>query len=133
MKRRFFLLALLALLPAACAQPNQAPPVVAPPLDEEPEQVFAPGPIAWDRLNEDQKRRARDVMTRFGYDTSSEAAVIRRWEALPPAKQRFAMRRPPPPPPPPQARTRSRSAPRPAARPASRPATASPRPPAPRR
>lgn len=126
MKRRFFL---LALLPAACAQPNQAPPVVAPPLDEEPEQVFAPGPIAWDRLNEDQKRRARDVMTRFGYDTSSEAAVIRQWEALPPAKQRFAMRRPPPP----RARARSRSAPRPAARPASRPATASPRPPAPRR
>ena len=123
MKRRFFL---LALLPAACAQPNQPPPVVALPLDEEPEQVFAPGPIAWDKLNEDQKRRARDVMTRFGYNTSSEAAAIRQWEALPPAKQRFAIRRPPPPP-------RPSTASRPASRPPSRPATASPRPPAPPR
>ena len=125
MKRRFFL---LALLPAACAQPNQAPPVLAPPLDEEPEQVFAPGPIAWDRLNEDQKRRARDAMRRLGYDTSSEEAVIRQWNALPPAKQRFAIRRPPPPPAPP-ART-SATASRPAARPATRPAPPPPRPPA---
>ena len=129
MKRRVFL---LALLPAACAQPNQAPPVVAPPLDEEPEQVFAPGPIAWDRLNEDQKRRARDVMTRLGYDTSSEAAAIRQWEALPPAKQRFAIRRPPPPPPAPPPRT-STTATRPAARPATRPAPPPPRPAAPPR
>ena len=126
MKRRFFL---LALLPAACAQPNQAPPVTTAPPVEEPEQVFAPGPIAWDRLNEDQKRRARDVMTRLGYDTSSEAAAIRQWEALPPAKQRFAIRRPPPPPPAPPART-SATASRPAARPATRPP---PRPPAPPR
>ena len=129
MKRRFFL---LALLPAACAQPNQAPPVVAPPLDEEPEQVFAPGPIAWDRLNEDQKRRARDAMRRLGYDTSSEEAVIRQWNALPPAKQRFAIRRPPPPPPAPPART-STMASRPAARPATRPAPPPPRPAAPPR
>ena len=129
MKRRVFL---LALLPAACAQPNQAPPVVAPPLDEEPEQVFAPGPIAWDRLNEDQKRRARDVMTRLGYDTSSEAAAIRQWEALPPAKQRFAIRRPPPPPPAPPPRT-SATASRPAARPATRPPPPPPRPAAPPR
>jgi hypothetical protein len=126
MKRRFFL---LALLPAACAQPNQAPPVTAAPPVEEPEQVFAPGPIAWDRLNEDQKRRARDVMTRFGYDTSSEAAAIRQWEALPPAKQRFAIRRPPPPPPAPPARASS-TAPRPAARPATRPPPPPPRQPA---
>ena len=126
MKRRFFL---LALLPAACAQPNQAPPVTAAPPAEEPEQVFAPGPIAWDRLNEDQKRRARDAMRRLGYDTSSEEAVIRQWQALPPAKQRFAIRRPPPPPPPPRPSTASRPTPRPA----SRPATASPRPPAPPR
>ena len=128
MKRRFFL---LALLPAACAQPNQAPPVVAPPLDEEPEQVFAPGPIAWDRLNEDQKRRARDAMRRLGYDTSSEEAVIRQWNALPPAKQRFAIRRPPPQPAPP-ART-STTASRPAARPATRPPPPPPRPAAPPR
>lgn len=126
MKRRFFL---LALLPAACAQPNQSPPVTATPPAEEPEQVFAPGPIAWDRLSEDQKRRARDAMRRLGYDTSSEEAVIRQWQALPPAKQRFAIRRPPPPPPPPRPSTASRPAPRPA----SRPATASPRPPAPPR
>jgi hypothetical protein len=126
MKRRFFL---LALLPAACAQPNQAPPVLAPPLDEEPEQVFAPGPIAWDRLNEDQKRRARDAMRRLGYDTSSEEAVIRQWNALPPAKQRFAIRRPPPPPPAPPARA-SATPPRPAARPATRPPPPPPRPPA---
>jgi hypothetical protein len=126
MKRRFFL---LALLPAACAQPNQAPPVTTAPPVEEPEQVFAPGPIAWDRLNEDQKRRAREAMRRLGYDTSSEEAVIRQWNALPPAKQRFAIRRPPPPPPPPRPSTASR----PASRSASRPATASPRPPAPPR
>lgn len=131
MKRRFFL---LALLPAACAQPNPPPPVTTAPAVEEPEQVFAPGPIAWDRLNEDQKRRARDAMRRLGYDTSSEEAIMRQWNALPPAKQRFAIRRPPPPPAPaPRASTGSRSAPRPAARPASPPATASPRPPAPRR
>ena len=129
MKRRFFL---LALLPAACAQPNQAPPVVAPPVDEEPEKVFAPGPIAWDRLNEDQKRRARDAMRRLGYDTSSEEAVIRQWNALPPAKQRFAIRRPLPPPPAPPART-SATASRPAARPATRPAPPPPRPAAPPR
>jgi hypothetical protein len=122
MKRRLFL---LALLPAACAAP-QAPPVTTAPLVEEPEQVFAPGPIAWDRLNEDQKRRARDAMRRLGYDTSSEEAIMRQWAALPPAKQRFAIRRPPPPPPsppPPRASTRSR----PAARPATRATTASPR------
>ena len=129
MKRRFFL---LALLPAACAQPNQTPPVVATPLDEEPEQVFAPGPIAWDRLNEDQKRRARDAMRRLGYDTSSEEAVMRQWNALPPAKQRFAIRRPPPPPPAPPART-STTASRPAARPATRPPPPPPRPAAPPR
>ena len=129
MKRRFFL---LALLPAACAQPNQAPPVTAAPPVEEPEQVFAPGPIAWDRLNEDQKRRARDAMRRLGYDTSSEEAVMRQWNALPPAKQRFAIRRPPPPPPAPPART-STMASRPAARPATRPAPPPPRPAAPPR
>jgi hypothetical protein len=121
MKRRLFL---LALLPAACAEPQQAPPVTTAPLVEEPEQVFAPGPIAWDRMNEDQKRRARDAMRRLGYDMSSEEAIMRQWAALPPAKQRFAIRRPPPPPPPPpRASTRSR----PAARPAPRPTTASPR------
>ena len=126
MKRRFFL---LALLPAACAQPNKAPPVTTAPPVEEPEQVFAPGPIAWDRLNEDQKRRAREAMRRLGYDTSSEEAVIRQWEALPPAKQRFAIRRPPPPPPAPPARASS-TPPRPAARPATRPPPPPPRPPA---
>ncbi|MCA3352005.1 MAG: hypothetical protein INF97_15530 [Roseomonas sp.] len=113
MKRRLFL---LALLPAACAQPNQPPPVTTAPPAEEPEQVFAPGPIAWDRLSEDQKRRARDAMRRLGYDTSSEEAIIRQWDALPPAKQRFAIRRPPPPPPAPPPRPASsttRQAPRP--------------------
>jgi len=117
MKRR---LLLLALLPAACAQPNQPPPVTAAPPAEEPEQVFAPGPIAWDRLNEDQKRRARDAMRRLGYDTSSEEAIIRQWNALPPAKQRFAIRRPPPPPAPPArpASSSARRAPRPARPPA---------------
>jgi hypothetical protein len=124
MKRRFFL---LALLPAACAKPNQTPPVTAAPPVEEPEQVFAPGPIAWDRLNDDQKRRARDAMRRLGYDTSSEEAIIRQWNALPPAKQRFAIRRPPPPPPAPPTRAST------AARPASRPAPSPPRPPVPPR
>jgi hypothetical protein len=117
MKRRFFL---LALLPAACAQPNQSPPVTAAPPAEEPEQVFAPGPIAWDRLSEDQKRRARDAMRRLGYDTSNEEAIIRQWNALPPAKQRFAIRRPPPPPAQPArpASSSARRAPRPARPPA---------------
>jgi hypothetical protein len=117
MKRRLFL---LALLPTACTQPNQPPPVTAAPPAEEPEQVFAPGPIAWDRLNEDQKRRARDAMRRLGYDTSSEEAIIRQWNALPPAKQRFAIRRPPPPPAPPArpASSSARRAPRPARPPA---------------
>mgnify|MGYP000173587693 CR=1 FL=1 len=69
MKRRLFL---LALLPAACADPNQVPPATTAPLAEEPEPVFAPGPIPWDSLTQDQKRRAREVMGRLGYDTSSE-------------------------------------------------------------
>ena len=117
MKRRLFL---LALLPTACTQPNQPPPVTAAPPAEEPEQVFAPGPIAWDRLSEDQKRRALDAMRRLGYDTSSEEAIIRQWNALPPAKQRFAIRRPPPPPAPPArpASSSARRAPRPARPPA---------------
>jgi len=115
MKRRLFL---LALLPAACAQPNQPPPVTTAPPAEEPEQVFTPGPIAWDRLSEDQKRRARDAMRRLGYDTSSEKAIIRQWDALPPAKQRFAIRRPPPPPPARPASSSARRAPRPARPPA---------------
>lgn len=109
MKRRLFL---LALLPAACADPNQAPPTTTAPLAEEPEPVFAPGPIPWDSLAEDQRRRAREVMGRLGYDTSSEEAIIAQWEALPPAKQRFAIRRPPPPPPaPPPARPAIRRTP----------------------
>lgn len=123
MKRRLFL---LALLPAACAQPNPPPPVTTAPPAEEPEQVFAPGPIPWDSLSQDQKRRAREVMTRLGYDTSSEEAIIRQWDALPPAKQRFAIRRPPPPPPPPPRPTT-------ATRPVTRPAPAQPRPPVPPR
>ncbi|MCA3403774.1 MAG: hypothetical protein INF76_09410 [Roseomonas sp.] len=101
--------------------------MTAAPLAEEPEQVFAPGPIPWDRLTEDQKRRARDAMRRLGYDTSSEEAIIRQWDTLPPAKQRFAIRRPPPPPPPPPPRTST------AARPAARPAPPPPRPPTPPR
>jgi len=108
MKRRFFL---LALLPAACADQNQAPPVTAAPPVEEPEPVFAPGPIPWERLSQDQKRRARDVMTRLGYNTSSEEAMMAQWAVLPPAKQRFAIRRPPPPPPAPPPR-QSSTAPR---------------------
>ena len=124
MKRLFFL---LALLPAACAEPNQPPPVTTAPLPEEPEQVFAPGPIAWDRLNEDQKRRARDAMRRLGYDTSSEDAIMRQWAALPPAKQRFAIRRPPPPPAAPPPRP-ARATPRaPARAPVSPPRPAPPR------
>jgi len=123
MKRRFFL---LALLPAACAQPNQAPTATTAPLPEEPEQVFAPGPIAWDRLNEDQKRRARDAMRRLGFDTSSEEAIMRQWAALPPAKQRFAIRRPPPPPPA-QAPRPARAAPRAPARTPARTPTPPPR------
>ena len=90
MKRRLFL---LALLPAACAEP-QPPPVTTAPPAEEPEPVFAPGPIDWAELSEDQRRRARDVMRRLGYDTSSEEAIMEQWEALPPAKQRFAIHLP---------------------------------------
>lgn len=128
MKRRFFL---LALLPAACAEPNQTPPATTAPRTDEPEPVFAPGPIPWESLNQDQKRRAREVMTRLGYDTSSEEATMAQWAALPPAKQRFAIRRPPPPPPapPPRPSTPSRPAPRPAPRQAPTP----PRPPVPPR
>ena len=121
MKRRFFL---LALLPAACAEQQQAPVTAAPPV-EEPEPVFAPGPIPWDSLTQDQKRRAREVMARLGYDTSSEEAIMAQWDALPPAKQRFAIRRPPPPPPAPAPA-------RPAARGATRPRQPAPRPAPPR-
>lgn len=109
--RRAGLLALLAGL-AACAAPEPPAPVLPADPDPDPETVYTPGPIPWDNLTEEHKRRARQGLTRLGEDVPDDATLQARWMIMPPAQQRYLIRRPPPPPPPRQAeRGRGRTAP----------------------
>lgn len=109
--RRAALLALLSGL-SACAAPPPPAPVVTTDPDPDPESVYTPGPIAWDSLTEEHKRRARQGLTRMGEDVPDDATLQARWMIMPPAQQRYMIRRPPPPPPPRVvARGRGRGAP----------------------
>ncbi len=103
--RRAGLLALLAGL-SACATPPPPAPVVPADPDPDPETVYTPGPIPWENLTEEHKRRARQGLTRLGEDVPDDATLQARWMITPPAQQRFLIRRPPPPPPRPVARGR---------------------------
>lgn len=98
--RRALLLALLGAL-SACAGP-EGPAATAPVADPDPdpEQVYSPGPIPWENLTEEHKRRARQALTRLGEDIPDEATLQARWLTMSPAQQRYMIRRPPPPPPP---------------------------------
>jgi hypothetical protein len=103
--RRAGLLGLLAAL-SACAAPPPPAPVVTTDPDPDPEAVYTPGPIPWENLTEEHKRRARQGLTRLGEDVPDDATLQARWMITPPAQQRFLIRRPPPPPPRPVARGR---------------------------
>ncbi|MBR0672826.1 hypothetical protein [Neoroseomonas soli] len=96
LRRRALLLALLTGV-AACAQPEPPAPVVTTPAEPEPERVYAPGAIAWSDLSDDHKRRARQGLTRLGEDVPDDETLQARWMTLPPAQQRYLIRRPPPP------------------------------------
>ena len=107
--RRAGLRALLAGL-AARAAPEPPAPVVPADPDPDPETVYTPGPIPWDNLTEEHKRRARQGLTRLGEDVPDDATLQARWMIMPPAQQRYLIRRPPPPPPP-RAAARGRGTP----------------------
>ena len=92
MRRRLFCLSALALL-AACAETETAP-ATADPAAPEPERVYSPGPIAWEQLSEEHRRRARLMLARHGEAVADEAALQARWQEMPPAQQRFAIRSP---------------------------------------
>jgi hypothetical protein len=109
--RRMFLLGLVATL-AACAPEPQPVTVITEP-DPDPESVYTPGPIPWENLTEEHKRRARQALTRLGEDVPDDATLQARWMIMSPAQQRFMIRRPPPPPPPPRRTARGRGAPPP--------------------
>ncbi|MBR0652647.1 hypothetical protein GXW78_23520 [Roseomonas terrae] len=102
--RRAGLLALLTGLAACASTPPEQPaaPVVQDP-DPEPEEVYSPGAIPWANLTEEHKRRARAALTRLGEDIPDDATLQARWMLMPPAQQRYSIRRPPPPPPRPRA------------------------------
>lgn len=91
MRRRLFcLLPLVAL--AACEEPQ---PVVTEPQGPEPERVYSPGPISWDQLSEEHRRRARQMIARHQESVPDDDAALRaRWDAMSPAQQRFAIRAP---------------------------------------
>ncbi len=92
MRRRLFCLSALALL-AACAETDPAPVTTEPPAPE-PERVYSPGPIAWEQLSEEHRRRARLMLARHGEAVADEAALQARWQEMSPAQQRFAIRSP---------------------------------------
>jgi hypothetical protein len=95
-RRRAALLAMLAGL-SACATPTPPPPVVPSDPDPDPERVYSPGPIPWENLTEEHRRRARQGLTRLGEAVPDDATLQARWMVTPPAQQRFLIRRPAPP------------------------------------
>lgn len=93
MRRRLFCLLPLAAL-AACAQ-EQPPPVTTEPEGPEPERVYSPGPIPWEQLSEEHRRRARQMLARHQEAVPEDEDALRaRWDAMSPAQQRFVIRRP---------------------------------------
>jgi hypothetical protein len=82
--------------------------VVSADPDPDPETVYTPGPIIWENLTDEHKRRARQGLTRLGEDVPDDATLQARWMLMPPAQQRYLIRRPPPPPPPPRVVRRGR-------------------------
>jgi len=119
MRRRLFCLLPLALV-TACA--DTAPqPVTTDPAPQEPERVYSPGPISWDQLSEEHRRRARVMLARQGEAVPDDEEALRaRWEAMSPAQQRFVIRRPQPMSPPRDAGTPARGSARGTARGTSR-------------
>jgi len=90
-RRLFFLLPLAAL--AACAETPA--PVTTEPAGPDPERVYSPGPIAWEQLSDDHRRRARAMLARHQEAVPDDEDALRaRWNAMSPAQQRFAIRRP---------------------------------------
>jgi hypothetical protein len=92
MRRRLFCLLPLAIL-AACAETETAPVTAEP--SPEPERVYSPGPIPWEQLSEEHRRRARMMLARHGEAVPEDEEALRvRWGAMSPAQQRFAIRAP---------------------------------------
>lgn len=92
MRRRLFCLMSLAAL-AACAETPT--PAATEPEGPEPERVYSPGPIAWDQLSEEHRRRARQMLARHQESVPDDEDALRaRWNAMSPAQQRFAIRQP---------------------------------------
>ena len=92
MRRRLFCLMSLAAL-AACAE--TPPPAPTEPESPETERVYSPGPIAWDQLSEEHRRRARQMLARHQESVPDDEDALRaRWNAMSPAQQRFAIRQP---------------------------------------
>jgi hypothetical protein len=87
MKRRRVL---LALLPVACAEPNQPPPVTTAPPAEEPEQGLRPRPhrLGSAERGPEAPRPGRHAAPWLRHLLRG-GAHLANWDALPPAKQRF--------------------------------------------
>jgi len=106
--RRALLLGLLGTL-AACAAPDTTP-TADPDPDPDPDQVYTRGPIPWENLTDEHRRRARQGLSRLGETIPDDATLQTRWATMSPAQQRFMIRRPPPPRPAAPARTPARTA-----------------------
>lgn len=90
MRRRLFCLLPLALLAACEEQPAAVQPEVT-----DSERVYSPGPIAWEQLSDEHRRRARMMLARHQEAVPEDEDALRtRWNAMSPAQQRFAIRAP---------------------------------------
>lgn len=91
MRRRLFCLLPIALL-AACEEQPAAP---TQPEAPDVERVYSPGPIAWEQLSDEHRRRARQMLARHQEAVPEDEDALRaRWNAMSPAQQRFAIRQP---------------------------------------
>ena len=81
MRRRLFCLLPLALLAACEEQPAAVQPEVT-----DSERVYSPGPIAWEQLSDEHRRRARMMLARHQEAVPEDEDALRtRWNALSPA------------------------------------------------
>lgn len=91
MRRRLFCLLPIALLAACDEQPATPTQPEAPDV----ERVYSPGPIAWEQLSDEHRRRARMMLARHQEAVPEDEEALRaRWNAMSPAQQRFAIRAP---------------------------------------